>query len=205
MSIGPWVFNGLDIIILLVCLISFMMAFSKGLAKELISLVALIVAIIATLFAWGQFRPQFREMITGIEADWFVDRFMGLVVFSLTYIIVSFLLRNFTGQDNKPSFGNRILGGGFGVLRGLFIVAVISLVWNSNYRDKVEMAEQYGAPMPVKSGWFENSSLYPTIEKIEKFILALPLPEIRNSLEKLKDGDDEGALENLKEIINDDE
>ncbi len=205
MTIGSWVLNGLDIIILLVCLISFMMAFSKGLAKELISLVALLVAIIATLFAWGQFRPQFRAMITGIEADWLVDRFFGVVVFFLTYIIVSFLLRNVTGTESKPAFGNRLLGGGFGILRGLFIVAVITLLWNQSYRENLEIAEQYGSPVPVRSSWFENSTIYPYVEKIENFIVALPLPEIKKAAKDLADGNTEGAIEGAKDIIDDKE
>lgn len=199
MSIGPWVFNILDIIILVVCLISFMWAFSKGFAKELISIFSLLVAIVATFFAWGYLRPEFRKIIT--ESDWIADRVGGLAIFLLTYIILGFLLRNVLGQADRPSFANRLLGGGFGIARGLFIVAVVSLIWNAGLRDKMEMAEQYGAPMPVKGEWFSNSTIYPIVEKIENFLLALPLPEIRSALEKVADGDTKGAIDGIEEVI----
>lgn len=203
MSIGPWVFNGFDIAVLVVCLISFIMAFQKGFAKELIAILALFVAIVATLFAWGQFRPAMRDVIKNPE--WLADGVLGIGTFFLVYLLAGFLLRNISGQKDSPSFPNRILGGGFGIGRGLFIVAIVTLVWNSNYRDKAEMAEQYGAPNPVKSSMFEDSTLYPVIETIENFILALPLPEIRSVAENLADGKTDEALDGAKEIIDDKE
>lgn len=203
MSIGPWVFNGFDIAVIVICLISFVWSFQKGFAKELIALLSLFLAIIATLFAWGQFRPAMREFIK--DPEWLADGVLGIGVFFLVFFVVGFLLRNMSGQNENPSFGNKLLGGGFGILRGLFIVAVVTLIWNSNYRDKAEMAEEYGAPNPVKSSMFTNSTLYPVIEKIENFILALPLPEIRNVAKDLADGNTEGALEGTKDIIDDNE
>ena len=203
MEIGPWVFNGFDIGILVVCLISFVWSFQKGFAKELIALLALFIAIVATLFAWGQYRPNMREFIK--EPTWLADGVLGIGVFFLVFFLIGFLLRNVAGQKGDPSFGNKLMGGAFGILRGLFIVSVITLVWNSNYRDKAEMAEQYGAPNPVKSTMFTESTIYPVIEKIENFILALPLPEIRNVAEDLADGKTDEALDGAKDIIDDKE
>lgn len=203
MEIGPWVFNGFDIAVLVVCLISFIWSFQKGFAKEVIALLALFIAIVATLFAWGQYRPNMREFIK--EPTWLADGVLGIGVFFLVFFLVGFLLRNVAGQKGDPSFGNKLLGGAFGIIRGLFVVSVLTLIWNSNYRDKAEMAEQYGAPNPVKSTMFTESTIYPIIEKMENFILALPLPEIRNVAENLADGKTDEALDGAKDIIDDKE
>jgi len=201
MEIGPWVFNSFDIAVIVICLISFVWSFQKGFAKELIALLALFLAIVATLFAWGQYRPRMREFIK--DPEWLADGVLGIGVFFLVFFLVGFLLRNVSGTKGDPSFGNKLLGGGFGIIRGLFLVGVVTLVWNSNYRDKAEMAEQYGAPNPVKASLFTGSTIYPVIEKIEHFILALPLPEIRNVAEDLADGKTDEALDGAKDIIDD--
>jgi len=199
MSIGPWLFNGFDIAVIVVCLISLVMALRNGFAKELIAILALVVGIIATLFVWGQYRPAMREFIK--DPEWLADGVLGIGTFFLVYFVIGFLLRNIAGAGGSPSFSNRLLGGAFGIARGLFVVAIATLIWNSNYRDKAELAEQYGAPNPVKSEMFNSSTIYPIIERIEGFLLALPLPEIKSAAKSLADGDTEGAVDKIEDVV----
>ena len=44
MSIGPYIFTGFDVVVLLICLVSLLMAASRGFARELVSLFALVFA-----------------------------------------------------------------------------------------------------------------------------------------------------------------
>ena len=55
-SIGPWDFNGFDVVVLIILLISMLYAASRGFLREVISIAALLVATIVTLFVWGQYR-----------------------------------------------------------------------------------------------------------------------------------------------------
>ncbi len=194
MSVGEWAFNGFDIAVLLVCLISLLMAASRGLVREVISILAMVAGIIATLIIWGQFRLSAQEFIS---PNWLADGVLGAGSFFLTYMIVVFVLSGFTKKDNQVSFLNRILGAGFGAFRGLVIAALVTMLLNSSYRDKLEMAEQYGAPAPELSGMLENSTLYPILDKIGAGIRSLPFSRLKSASERLKDGDIEGAIEEI--------
>jgi len=195
MSIGPWDFNGFDIAVLVICLISFLMAMSKGLGKELISMLALVVGIIATLFVWGQYRPLAYNYV---QPDWLADGVLGVGTFFLSYMLVKFLLKNITGQRGVPSFANRLLGGGFGAGRGLVVASLLTMVVNSGHYDDLKA----GVPEADLAPFLEESTLYKVaLVPIGTFIKSLPLPKIKEAGKKLADGDVDGAIQDGKDII----
>lgn len=194
MSVGDWAFNGFDIAVLLVCFISLMMAASRGLVREIMSIIAMIAGIIVTLIVWGQFRVAAQDFI---NPAWLADGVLGAGAFFLTYMIVVFILGGMTKKDDEVSFVNRILGAGFGAFRGLVIAALVTMLLTSSYRDKLEMAEQYGAPVPELSGMLEGSTLYPILDKIGAGIRSLPFSRLKSAAEDLKDGDIEGAIKEI--------
>ena len=128
MTLGPWVFNGLDIAVLVLCLISLLMAASRGFKRELISILALVIGGIASLIIWGQFRIQAQEIINN---DRLSDIVLGAGSFSLAYILVVFFLGKMLNEDGKPSLINRLLGGAFGALRGLVLAALVVMYFLS--------------------------------------------------------------------------
>lgn len=199
MSIGGWALNGFDIAVLVICLISFLMAMSKGLVKEVISMIALIVGIIATLFVWGQFRPNMHGIIS---PEWLADGVLGIGTFFLSYMLVGFMLRNVTGQGGDPSFPNRLLGGAFGAGRGLVIASLLTMVVNSGHYDKVKagMPEADLAPFLAESTLY-NKALVP----IGEFIRSLPLSQYVSAAKILAGGDVDGAIEQVKEKGDDQE
>jgi len=194
MTIGEWAFNGFDIAVLLVCLISLSMAASRGLMREIISIIAMIVGIIVTLIVWGQFRLAAQDFIS---PNWLADGVLGAASFFGSYMVVVFILGGLTKKDSEVSFVNRLLGAGFGAFRGLIIAALVTMLLNSSYRDKLEMAEEYGAPTPELSGMLEGSTLYPILDKIGEGIRALPFSRLKSASERLKEGDIEGAIEEI--------
>ena len=199
MVIAGIAFNGFDIAVLILCLISFLMAFQKGLVKELIAIVSLIAAIIATLFVWGQFRPNMHYYI---DPEWLADGVLGLATFALGYMLVAFLLRNITGEDGKPSMGNRLLGGAFGAGRGLVIASMLTMIVNSGHYDKVKA----GYPEAELAPFLENSTIYgSTLVPIGEFIRSLPVSRYISAAKILADGDPEGALETVKDKDDDTE
>jgi len=174
------------------------MAMSKGLGRELISIVALIVSVIATLFVWGQFRPWAYSIIR--EPEWLADGVLGLGTFFLTYMLVGFLLRNMTGQSKDISFPNRLLGGAFGIGRGLVIAALITMIFNTNLYKRIDAGEAGAELGPLlKGSVIHNGVLVPIMD----FIRKLPFGDIQDALKKLADGDVDGAIQDGKDIIDD--
>lgn len=193
MSIGGWALNGFDIAVLVICLISFLMAMSKGLVKEIIAMIALIVGIIATLFVWGQFRPN---MHVYIKPEWLADGVLGIGTFFLTYMLVAFLLRNVTGQGGEPSLPNRLLGGAFGAFRGLVIASLLTMVVNSGHYDKVKA----GIPDADLAPFLAESTLYnKALVPIGEFIRSLPISQYVSAAKILAGGDVEGAIDQVKD------
>lgn len=198
MSIGPWVFNGFDIAVLVICLISFFMAMSKGLVKELIAILALAIGIVATLFVWGQFRPLAHGII---QPSWLADGVLGVGTFFFVYMLIGFILRNITGQSkDKVSFANRLAGGAFGAGRGLVIASLLTMVVNSGHYDKVKA----GMPEADLAPFLKNSTLYnAALVPIGEFIRSLPIGQIKDAGKKLADGDTKGAIDQIEEVIDD--
>jgi len=196
MSIGPWVFNGFDIAVLVICLISFFMAMQKGFVRELIAIFGLILGIIATLFVWGQFRPTAHNFI---QPSWLADGVLGVGTFFLVYMLVGFFLRNVMGQDkNKISFSNRLLGGAFGAGRGLVIASLLTMVVNSGHYDKVKA----GLPDADLAPFLQESTLYNSaLVPIGNFIRSLPLGQIKDAGKKLANGDTKGAIDDIEEAV----
>ena len=118
MSIGPWDFNGFDVIVLVILLISLLMAANRGLMRELTSLLALFISAGVALFVFGQYRFAAQDFIS---PTWLADGALALGSFALTYMVMVFLLSGLVKTLKGKSVGlfDRLLGAGFGVLRGL--------------------------------------------------------------------------------------
>ena len=137
MSIGPYIFTGFDVVVLLVCLVSLLMAASRGLARELVSVLALIIASAIALFIFGRFRFAAQDFI---QPNWLADGALGFGAFSLSFLLVVFLLsgvvKSLKGKD--IGFIDRLLGAGFGVARGLLVASLFVMVTTASYRDAEE-------------------------------------------------------------------
>jgi len=214
MSIGPWVFNGFDVVVLLVLLISLLMAASRGLMREFISIAALVVAGIAALFVFGRYRFAAQDFIS---PNWLADGALGLGTFFLAYLLMVFLFSGVTKSLRGKKVGplDRLLGAGFGVLRGLLVSALGVMALTASYHEakavqdfKKQMA-QSGQPIssevlenappsirdmfeqdePELPAMFQDSTFYPVLEKIGDAVRALPFAKMRTMADQLKDGD----------------
>ncbi len=210
MSIGSYVFTGFDVVVLLICLISLLMAASRGFARELVSLLALVIAGAVALFVFGRFRFAAQGFIT---PSWLADGALGLGSFGLAFLLVVFLLSGVVKSLKGKDIGliDRLLGAGFGVFRGLIIASLFVMVTTASYRDakdkqdfqKSLTAEQRAAfenaPKSVRDFldveeaelpfFLQDSTFYPLLDKIGDGIRLLPFAHIKSIAERLKDGD----------------
>ncbi|MEP4051814.1 MAG: CvpA family protein [Litorimonas sp.] len=221
-SIGPWDFNGFDIVVLIILLISMLYAASRGFLREIISIAALLVAAIATLFVWGQFRFAAQDFIS---PAWLADGALLVGVFFIVYLIMVLIMskvgKSIAGKE--PGLLDRLLGAGFGIARGLIIAALGVLVLTAGNRAAAE-AQDYkknlieqgiydevlnkmpksmrdqmeGDPKPLPD-MLTNSTFYPLLEKIGAGLRALPFAKVKTYAERIKDGDIDGLTEDILE------
>ena len=206
MEVAGTPFNGFDIVVLGVVLISLLMAASRGLARELISILALAVAVPAALFLWGTFRPAAQDLI---QPSWLADGALALGGFALVYMIVIFLMsgvrKALLGKD--VTLVGRLLGAAFGAFRGLVVMALFVMVPTAAYiadKDRIreeeraiegrtdippDIRERLLAPRQSLPDWLESSSTYPILERIGDMIRALPLADFKTAAGDLREGE----------------
>lgn len=210
MSIGSYIFTGFDVVVLLICLISLLMAASRGFARELVSLFALVIAGAIALFVFGRFRFAAQDFI---QPSWLADGALGFGSFGIAFLLVVFLLSGVVKSLKGKDIGllDRLMGAGFGVFRGLIIASLFVMVMTASYRDAQDkqafqesLTEDQriafeNAPdsvrelLAVKEAelpfFLKDSTFYPLLNKIGDGIRLLPFARIKSIAERLKDGD----------------
>ena len=127
MEIAGTTFGSFDIVVFIILGFSGLLAFMRGISRELVSMIALLVAVVGALFIYGRYQISFQSFIKPAAlADWT----LGLGTFGILYILVSLILRGWakTIRGRKPPFIDRILGIGFGLARGLVLASLIVIV-----------------------------------------------------------------------------
>ena len=201
MSIGPLTFTGFDIAVLLVCLVSLLMAMSRGLARELVSVFALIISSDIALFIFGRFRVKAAEFI---KPEAIADWILGLGSFALTFLLVTFILNKIVKSIKGKNVGflDRLLAVIFGIFRGLLLSSLVVMFFTTSYKtdqlqreklDDMTPEQREGAlrvlPPPVElHAIFKDSTLYPVLDKIGDGIRLLPFARIDSFKDSLLDG-----------------
>jgi len=221
-SIGPWDFNGFDVVVLIILIISMLYAASRGFMREIISIAALLIAAIATLFAWGRFRFAAQDFISPAElADGALLVGVFFIVYLITVLFMSKIGKSIAGKE--PGLLDRLLGAGFGIARGLIIAALGVLVLTSGRRAVAEaqdykknlieqgiyeqvlqnmpksMRDQMEADPKPLPDMFANSTFYPLLASIGNGLKALPFTKAKTYAERIKDGDLQGISEDILE------
>ena len=206
MDVAGTPFNGFDIVVIGVVLVSALMAAARGLARELISIVALVVALVVSLFAWGRFRFAAQDMI---DPPWLADGALALGAFAVAYMLVVALMggvaKGLLGRD--VGFLGRLLGGAFGAARGLVVMALFVMVPTASFiadRDRIreeeraiagrtdipaDIRERLLAPQQSLPLWLESSRTYPILETVGDLIRTLPFADIRGAADDLREGE----------------
>ncbi|MDH3233140.1 MAG: CvpA family protein [Alphaproteobacteria bacterium] len=125
--------NPLDIGVLAVVVISALLAFSRGIVRELLSVAGWVAAAFATLYIFPYVQPLARKYISITLA---ADLGAALIIFLATLTVISigsgWLARQIHDTDFKPL--DRSLGFVFGALRGLVLLCLAYLLFNWAYK-----------------------------------------------------------------------
>jgi membrane protein required for colicin V production len=121
-------FNWLDVLLGAVLLISFIGAVRNGLTKEIIRLIALVVGIVGGLWWYRDAAAYLRPLL----ADESISSFAGFLVILfgslIAGMILAWMLAKILGWVGLRWF-DRLLGGAFGLVRGLLICAALVLAF----------------------------------------------------------------------------
>jgi membrane protein required for colicin V production len=122
--------NVVDLGVFGVILISALLAFSRGLVREVLSIGAWVVAALATIYGLPHLRDFTR---TYISQPLVADAVTGVTIFVVTLIVCAAISHMVARNVRNSGFGavDRSLGALFGVLRGVVLVclAYLAFVW----------------------------------------------------------------------------
>ncbi len=135
-----WPFNPADLAVFGVLLISALLAFARGLLKELLSVAGWVGAAFATLHGLPILEPYAVQVIT---IPFLAKAVTGGLIFVVTLVVLSLISHIITGRikDSMLSALDRSLGFIFGVLRGAVLVclAYLVLVWAVPPKEQPQM------------------------------------------------------------------
>ena len=138
-----------DIIFGLILLVSALVGFARGASRELTSALSFIVAALLSLLALRLTGPLFRGLM---DPDWAATAAAILVTFVIAFVLLRLIGAQITKTlhaDGALGTLDRLMGLAFGLLRGLVVLGVFSLVFHM------------ATPPDRVPSWMSKSALYP--------------------------------------------
>jgi membrane protein required for colicin V production len=125
-------FNPADLIIVAIIVVSGLLAFARGLVREVLSIVAWVGAAIITLYGIPYVRPYVALFIQ--QEQIIVDVVGGTIIFILMLVVLSLASVSVARQvkDSQLNALDRSLGFVFGVGRGMVLICLsyMVIVWS---------------------------------------------------------------------------
>jgi membrane protein required for colicin V production len=118
--------NWLDWVLLLLLAVSIVSSFRRGFSRELIGLIAVVVALIGGLWFYGAAGAFLEPYVSSKE----VAHFIGFILIFLGILIAGAIVGHLFSRLVKAvglSWFDRILGAGFGAVRGLLLAVALIL------------------------------------------------------------------------------
>lgn len=172
MEVAGTTFGGFDVVVFIILGFSGILAFARGISRELISIIALLIGVVGALFLFGRYQINVQNFI---KPAWLADGTLLIGVFGVLYLISSFVMRGWAKsiRGQKPPFIDRIIGLGFGLARGLILASLFVLVFTA----------KNGRP----GEWMTSATTYPILHKISETLQDLPFARAKEFAEEIKD------------------
>ena len=137
-----------DVIVVIVLLVSSLIGFVRGAARELVTLVSFLFSAVLAFLLMPLTAPLFRKLI---DPDWIGTAASVVVIFLIAYLGIHALgnwLREKLHSSDQLGGVDRFLGVGFGLLRALVLLGVFHLCYSA-------------ITPPARQGvWFLHSKVY---------------------------------------------
>jgi membrane protein required for colicin V production len=166
-------FTWFDFAALVVLGLSGVMAFARGLIREVFSIIAFIGAAIAAVFFAGMLAP-FVESMTPLSGP-LASVAAGLLVFLIVFIVITVItstVAKTAHQSTEIGSFDRAAGLAFGVLRGVLVVSLFVLLMR-----QTTGADPTAAPDPMQDA-IRGARTYPIYSSVASALEAV-LPQAR--------------------------
>jgi membrane protein required for colicin V production len=123
-------FTAFDLAVVAVVLISTGIAFARGFVREVLSVSAFIAAALAALWASPSIAPSVRNII---QPDWVALFIVVVGIFMAVFVgvtMVTHALTSMLHRSDEVGIVDRVLGMGFGVGRGVLLLALFLVLYN---------------------------------------------------------------------------
>ena len=161
--------NPLDMVIIVIIAFCLIRGIFRGLIKEIASIVGVFTGFYAAYTYYGILAKLLSKWITNIP---YLNILSFLIIFSVIFIIISIIGVIIKYLLNIAFLGwlDRICGAGFGIIKGLLIVAVI-LIALTTFLPK-------GTPV------IKNSLLSPHVTKISEKMVKIVSKDMKQQFEE---------------------
>ncbi len=153
--------------------LSGVMAFARGLIRELFSIIAFIGGAISGYFFYPMLQP-FMQDLTPLSG-WLAALASGLVIFLIVFVgvtLVTSTIAKTAHQSTEIGSFDRAAGLAFGVLRGIVVVSIVVLLVR-----QTEPSDPIAAPDPLREA-IQNARTYPIYSGVAGVMAAI-LPQAR--------------------------
>jgi membrane protein required for colicin V production len=151
--VGPLTY--LDIGLLGICFLSGLLAMYRGLTREALSIISWALAALATFY----FVAYRSDLADSLAADYGQSALvmkigLGVAIFVVVLVIVHFITIRFSDSvlESRVGIIDRILGFGFGIVRGFLLIVIGYMFANFLFEEKI---------MPP---WVTEAQSYPYIK-----------------------------------------
>ena len=157
---GQFGFLIVDLIILAITLVSGALAASRGFVKEVLAVAAWIAAALAAVLLFPSIKEFTRDLVS---REILADGITIGVIFVVTLAVVSLISQPIAARVQESNMGpaDRVLGFGFGVVRGALIVAIgyLLVTWVVAVNDQPD--------------WLLDAKLLPIVDQAGQWLLEL--------------------------------
>jgi len=136
--------NWLDIVLIAILLVTVILGFAKGLIREIIGLASVILGLILASLYYP-YVSSFFEHIISHET---LSHFLGFLIIFFAVLLVGGLISHLLSKLMKGplKFLNHLLGGAFGLLKGILICGVLVFALLVFPISKEALVKSYFAP-----------------------------------------------------------
>ena len=187
--IGPLTY--LDALVLAIASFSGLLALYRGFAREVLSILSWGVAAGAAFYFWKYHEPIARDVAQQIQAPPQVAQIgIALMIFLIVLVIVHLFTARISDTilDSRIGLIDRILGLGFGVLRGFVLVVIPYMFYESFVPDLKQQVV-----------WVRESKSLPFIKTTGETFRTILVRYIPSSLSAPPGEQQQGSLHSPKE------
>jgi membrane protein required for colicin V production len=162
-----------DYAVLIVFLVSAVVGFARGAAREVVTVTAFLAAAMAAMFGLPFAGPVARQLI---DPDWAGNVAAGVALFLVVYLILRFIgamiVRRIQSTQVLGTL-DRSIGLGFGLVRAFIVLGALNLMFNA------------ATPPERVPAWISEAKLYPLTSASGRLLAAFA-PKGKELAERLK-------------------